>query len=167
MTDRRRQRVTRIHPQLASVSEDHPHHARHQLFVGAPVTRRGTFDLRRRILEQRPFLWTMELRFFGGVGGMLLFVTLRGNWAHIMANYRRQQPWGTITLSSFLGAYLALILWLGGYKLIPASVAAILNQTNAAFIVLLAWLMLGEAISQRKITGLALTLAGVIIMLLV
>ncbi len=121
----------------------------------------------KEILETRPFFWTVELRLLGGVAGMALFVTLRGRWGGVLANYRRPQPWGMITLASFLAAYVAIIFWLAGYKLLPASIAAILNETNASFIVILAWLMLGEAISQRKVTGLSLTLAGVIIMLLV
>jgi drug/metabolite transporter (DMT)-like permease len=119
----------------------------------------------KEILEQRSFLWTLELRLLGGVAGMLVFVSLRGKWPEVMKNYRKPQPWGLITLSGFIGAYLALILWLAGYKLIPATVAAILNQTSGAFIVLLAWLFLREAVDRRKITGLALTLSGVIIML--
>jgi drug/metabolite transporter (DMT)-like permease len=51
--------------------------------------------------------------------------------------------------------------------LIDASVASVLNETNVAFIVLLAWLMLGEQINRRKLAGIALTLGGVIIMMLV
>ena len=72
-----------------------------------------------------------------------------------------------VITASILAGYLGFILWLAGYKLLPASVAAILNETNAAFIVLLAWLLLGERIDLRKIAGLALTILGVLIMLLV
>jgi drug/metabolite transporter (DMT)-like permease len=148
--------------------------------VGAEDVRKGTvyaasamfmmavgIVMVKEILETRPFLWTVELRLLGGVAGMLISITLRGKWATVVSSYRKPQPWGMITLGAFLGAYLAIILWLAGYKLLPASVAAILNETNNSFIVILAWLMLGETISQRKITGLALTLAGVIIMLMV
>jgi len=59
-----------------------------------------------------------------------------------------------------------LLLWLAGYKLIDASVASVLNETNGAFIILLAWLMLGEKISRRKLAGISLTLGGVLIMVL-
>ncbi len=121
----------------------------------------------KEVLENRSFLWTMGLRFIGGVGGMLLYVVLRGQWQGIKQNFKRPQPWGTIVLASFLGAYFALILWLGGYKLIDASVASVLNQTNVVFIVLLAWLMLGESVNQRRLIGMGLTVAGVIIMMLV
>ena len=62
---------------------------------------------------------------------------------------------------------LCLILWLAGYKLLDASVASILNQTNVVFILLLAWLMLGEQITRRKLAGIVLTIGGVLIMVLV
>jgi drug/metabolite transporter (DMT)-like permease len=119
------------------------------------------------ILETRSFLWTMELRFIGGVGGMLLILPVRGRWRTLKHNFSSPQPWGTISLASFLGAYLALILWLAGYKLIDASVASILNETNVVFIVFFAWLILGEWINCRKLLGMVLTVAGVIVMALV
>lgn len=119
------------------------------------------------ILENRSFLGTMGLRFVGGVAGMLLYVTFRGRWPVMKQNFTRPQPWGTIILASFLGAYFALILWLGGYKLIDASIASVLNQTNVVFIVLFAWLILGERVNQRKLVGMGLTVAGVIIMMMV
>ncbi len=116
------------------------------------------------ILETRPFLWTVELRLAGGIAGMLAVMLFGGRWQRARQSFSEPQPWGTIIGASFLAAYLALILWLAGYKLIDASVASALNETNGAFIVLLAWLMLGEKISRRKLAGISLTLAGVIIM---
>jgi drug/metabolite transporter (DMT)-like permease len=120
----------------------------------------------KEILETRSFVWTVELRLFGGVVSMFVFVLVRGQWQSVVDNFRRPQPWGTIMFASFMGAYFALMLWLAGYKLIDASVASVLNATNVPFIILLAWLMLGEQISLRKLAGLGLTLGGVIIMLM-
>ena len=121
----------------------------------------------KEILENRSFVWTMGLRFVGGIAGMLVFLLVRGRWMSAIQNFRKPQPWGTITLASFLGAYFALILWLAGYKMIDASVASILNETNVVFIVFLAWLILGEHINRRKLAGMALTVGGVVIMMLV
>jgi drug/metabolite transporter (DMT)-like permease len=116
------------------------------------------------ILETRPFLWTVELRLAGGVAGMLVFMLAGNRWQSVKRNFRQPQPWGTVITASFLAAYLSLLLWLAGYKLIDASVASVLNETNGAFIILLAWLMLGEKISRRKLAGLSLTLGGVLVM---
>jgi drug/metabolite transporter (DMT)-like permease len=121
----------------------------------------------KEILETRSFLWTVELRMVGGATGMLVYILISSQWQNVKRNFSQPQPWGTVVFASFLGAYLALILWLAGYKLIDASVASVLNETNVSFIVFLAWLMLGERINRRKLIGLALTVAGVIIMIAV
>jgi drug/metabolite transporter (DMT)-like permease len=119
------------------------------------------------ILETKPLLWTIEVRILGGVVGLLVYMLVRGKWQGVKRNFRQPQPWGTVIAASFLATYLSLILWLAGYQLIDASVASVLNQTNGAFIILLAWLMLGESISGRKLAGMTLTLIGAVIMLLV
>jgi len=121
----------------------------------------------KEILETRPLLWTMELRLAGGVAGMVVFMLIRGQWRSVKENFQKPQPWRTVIVASFLAAYLALIMWLAGYKLLDASVASILNQTNVVFIIILAWLILGERINPRKLAGIGLTVAGVLIMVLV
>ena len=150
----------------SSVDKDH---LKKGLFyaVGAVFMMAVGIVMVKEVLETRSFLWTMGLRFVGGIAGMLAYLLIRERWQSAKRNFSKPQPWGTILLASFLGAYLALILWLAGYKLIDASVASILNETNVVFIVFLAWLMLGEHISRRKLVGMGLTVAGVIIMMLV
>ena len=121
----------------------------------------------KEILETRPFLWTVELRLLGGVGGMLIYVGLRRRWVSVASHFRQPQPWLWIILGSFLASYVSMMLWLAGYKLIPASQASVLNESGNAWIVLFAWLILGETIGARKVAGLLLTFTGVLLMLLV
>jgi drug/metabolite transporter (DMT)-like permease len=121
----------------------------------------------KEILEQRPLLWTMELRLAGGVAGMLAYMLVKRQWQAVKQNFQKPQPWWGIIGASFMAAYLCLILWLAGYKLIDASVASILNETNVVFILILAWLFLGEKITPRKLAGIGLTAAGVLIMVMV
>ncbi|MEJ2534956.1 MAG: DMT family transporter [Gammaproteobacteria bacterium] len=121
----------------------------------------------KEILETRPFLWVVEWRLLGGVAGMLVVLTLRRRWGAALAVYRAPHPWRMTLFASFLGGYLAMILWLGGYRLLPASVASIYNEAQASFIVLFAWLILREPMEGRKLAGLGFTIAGVAVMLLV
>ena len=121
----------------------------------------------KEILETRSFLWTTEIRLAGGLAGMGVYVLLRGRAGEVRRHFARPLPWKLIVPASFLAAYVSMMMWLAGYKLIPASEASILNETANAWIVFLAWLMLGESIGARKISGLALTSAGVAVMLLV
>jgi drug/metabolite transporter (DMT)-like permease len=120
----------------------------------------------KEILETRPFMMTAEIRLAGGIGGMLIYMVLRGQYQVVKQNFIKPLPWKLIIGGSFLGAYVSMMMWLAGYKLIPASQASVLNETANAWIVLLAWLMLGESIGYRKVVGIMLTSAGVIVMLL-
>ena len=133
--------------------------------VGAVFMMAAGVVMVKEILETQPFLWTVELRIAGGICGMLVYMLVSARWQSVKRNFSQPQPWGTVMFASFLGSYFALILWLAGYKLIDASVASVLNETNVAFIVFLAWLMLGEQINRRKLAGLGLTIGGVIIMM--
>ncbi len=121
----------------------------------------------KEILETRSFLWTVEIRMFGGLLGMFIVMLLRKRVATVWANFSMPLPWLQITVASFLGAYVSTLMFMAGYKLISASVASILNESAAAWIVLLAWLVLGESLGLRKVAGLVLTMAGVAIMLLI
>ncbi len=120
----------------------------------------------KEILETRPFIWTAQIRLTGGIAGMLIYTLLRSRFAEVRRNFAKPLPWKLIIAGSFLSIYLSMMLWLAGYKLIPASEASVLNESANAWIVFLAWLMLGESIGFRKVTGLVLTSVGVIIMLL-
>ena len=120
----------------------------------------------KEILENRPFMMTAEIRLAGGAGGMLIYMALRGRYEAVKQNFMKPLPWKLIIAGSFLGAYVSMMMWLAGYKLIPASEASVLNETANAWIVLLAWLMLGESIGYRKVAGIMLTSVGVIVMLL-
>ena len=78
----------------------------------------------------------------------------------------RRLRWPLLLAAAFIGQYVAVLLWVGGYKYAPATVAAILNETSSAFIVLLAALLLREPLTPRKLIGVTCTLAGVACLLL-
>jgi len=121
----------------------------------------------KEILETRPFVWTTQIRLTGGIVGMLIYMVIRRRTTEVRMRFAQPLPWKLIITASVLSTYISMMMWLAGYKLIPASVASVLNESANGWIVLLAWLMLGESIGMRKVVGLALTSAGVIIMLLV
>jgi drug/metabolite transporter (DMT)-like permease len=121
----------------------------------------------KEVLENKPFLWTVQIRLGGGVVGMLIYLAVRGRVRTAWACFRKPLPWRLIIAASILGTYVSMLMWLGGYMLIPASEASVLNQSSNAWIVALAWLVLGEYIGLRKVAGLMLTTGGVLIMLLV
>jgi len=117
----------------------------------------------KQVLEDQPLLWVTGLRMVGAILGMLLIATFRKELALLKAP--KEIRWGPLVLAAFVGQFVAMVLWLAGYKFTSASVAAILNETASVFILLLAWLWLKEPLTRRGLVGVALTLSGVSFML--
>jgi Integral membrane protein DUF6. len=64
---------------------------------------------------------------------------------------------------AFFGTYLSLIFWMGGMKYTSASVAAVLNQLNVIFAVLLAAMFLKERMDKWKILAAVLAFVGALL----
>ena len=117
----------------------------------------------KRVLEAQPLLWVTGLRMLGAIIGMMVIAGLRGELALLKAP--KAMRWWPLITAAFVGQFVAMVLWLAGYKFTSASVAAILNETASVFILLLAWLCLKEPLTRRGTIGVALTLSGVSFML--
>ncbi|HET7844733.1 MAG TPA: DMT family transporter [Xanthomonadales bacterium] len=119
----------------------------------------------KRVLERNDLFWVSTLRLAGGVatmGALVWWQRRRGGTTEAALDRR---GWLLLVAAAFVGQMLSMLLWLAGYKFTSASVAAILNETASAFIVLLAWLLLREPLTRRRIVGVTLTLGGVVLML--
>lgn len=117
----------------------------------------------KRVLEAQPLLWVTGLRMLGAIVGMMVIAAFRNEL--ILLKVPKNLPWRRLIIAAFVGQFVAMVLWLAGYKFTSASVAAILNETASVFILLLAWLFLKEPLTRRGLTGVALTLSGVSFML--
>jgi drug/metabolite transporter (DMT)-like permease len=117
----------------------------------------------KRVLEAQPLLWVTGIRMVGALAGMFAIAALRGEFARLAppAGLR----WGPLVRAAFVGQFLAMLLWLAGYKYTLASVAAVLNETASVFILVLAAWWLREPLTRRGVMGVMLTLAGVCCML--
>lgn len=123
--------------------------------------------LAKPALESQDFLWVVFLRVAAGVALMLGIATLRREWTALFSACRRVRHWGAIVSGSLMGSYVALLFWLAGYKYAEASIAAVINELSALFIVGLAAWVLRERITARQLMGGALALAGVLVVVLV
>lgn len=120
----------------------------------------------KRILEHHSVWWVSSVRVAGGVAGLWLMQAGLPRPAHAAASIPlSRQQWVLLGVGAFIGQFLSMLFWLSGYKYTSASVAAILNETASIFIIFFAWLLLGEAVSRRRLLGVALALAGVGLML--
>jgi drug/metabolite transporter (DMT)-like permease len=115
------------------------------------------------LLEQHDFLWIVTLRIVGGVLGMLIFMPPARNLARIRAAFAGVRHWPHVVAGSVVGTYLSMLLWLAGYKYTKASVAAVLNETAAIFMLALAALFLGDRLRPAQLAGSAVAIAGVLL----
>lgn len=113
------------------------------------------------LLESEPFLWVVEIRVFGGIVGMLLVGAFQRDLRRVAGEFRAARQWGLTTLAAFIGTYVAMLLWLGGYKYADASVAAVLNESSAVFTIALAALFIRERLSRQQWFGSGVALLGI------
>lgn len=113
------------------------------------------------MLEQHNFLWVVTLRIVGGLLGMLAIAAVRRQFTELRATYSGVRHWGVIAAAGFTGTYVSMMLWLAGYKYTQASIAAVLNEFAAVFILLLTVLVLRERVTPRQWLGTLLAVGGV------
>lgn len=117
-------------------------------------------------LERGALPEVMLVRLVAGTLGQLVWIALLPSQRSALAVLRPSRTWRTLAPAAFLGSYLAMLLWLGGFKWAPASTAAVLNQTSAVWTILLARVFLGDALPLRQGAGAAVALAGAFAVLL-
>ncbi len=118
----------------------------------------------KRVLETEPFWWIVLLRVSGAVAGLiLLYAALPRLRSHFHGSARPTR-WLALFVAALVGQYLAMTMWLAGYKYTDAAIASVLNESASIFIVLFAAAFLGEALTRRRILGVGVTMAGVVCM---
>jgi drug/metabolite transporter (DMT)-like permease len=112
------------------------------------------------LLERSPLLWVSEIRLLGGSAILVVILIFHPSRRRIMATILSSQGRVYTVTGSFLGAYVAMILWLAGMKYASASVASALNQTSNIFVFILAALVLREPIDLVRTIGILLGVSG-------
>ncbi len=116
--------------------------------------------LMKPLLGIYPVIWVAEIRLAGGMFVLALVLLFHARRKHIMESLIRSRNWQYTVSGSFLGAYLAMIVWIAGIKYTQASIASALNQTSTIFIFIFAGLILKEPITLRRAFGIILAFAG-------
>ncbi len=112
------------------------------------------------LLEGSPVLWTTGIRLFGGTVVLTLILLFYPRRHKIIDTLISTKRWSYTISGSFIGAYLAMIVWIAGMKYTQASVASALNQTSVIFIFIFAGLILKESINFRRATAIILAFIG-------
>jgi drug/metabolite transporter (DMT)-like permease len=113
------------------------------------------------VLEYFPIIWATTIRLAAGSAALFIIVLALPQRKALLAAFRPSRDWKMAVPGSILGAYLACILWIGGFKYTYASVASVLNQTSTVLSILLAVIILKETFTRRKFLAMVLAMAGI------
>ena len=114
-------------------------------------------------LDILPLLWLTEIRIFGGILALFLFLIFSPRRRLILGSLKSAGSFKFTLSGAIIGTYLAMIFWIAGMKFTQASTAAALNQTSNIFIFILAGVFLKERITPLRILGIVLAVGGAIL----
>jgi drug/metabolite transporter (DMT)-like permease len=112
------------------------------------------------LLDRSPLLWATEVRLAGGCATLGLGLLLHPGRRRILSTLLYRQRWAYTFFGSFLGTYVAMILWLAGMKFTKVSIASALNQTSNIFVFAFGALLLREPLTRPRVVGILLAVAG-------
>ena len=139
------------------------------LAISAHVIMAMGILLIRDIFSQHSIIWVSGFRFFCASIAMLILAMLNhpDTWKReLFLGYITPKTWKTMIPMSILGPFLATILWTSGFKYLTAARAAIFNQLSTVFIIFLAYFLLKENLTTRKLIGSILAVLGALIVAL-
>jgi drug/metabolite transporter (DMT)-like permease len=118
------------------------------------------------VLEKSGLVEITFLRLAVAAGAQLLWTLASKRGRAVLSVFRPSPAWKVLVPASILGTYVAMLLWLGGFKWADASIAAILNQTSTIWIVLLGRIVLKEQVSPRRAVGTGIAIVGAVVVLI-
>lgn len=134
--------------------------------LAGTITQGISIVMVKPVLEDNPVVWATWWRLLGGLAlGGLIVLASREQRATLPSLLNRR-AWPVMIAGAVMGTYVSLLLWIGGMKYAPASIAAALNQTATLWTFLLAVIVLREPTTKRRLAGLALGAAGVLMVTL-
>jgi drug/metabolite transporter (DMT)-like permease len=122
--------------------------------------------LMQPVLSRVSVFWVTELRMLAALAVLLVMFAWQKDRRLLLAplwqkGSRHYAFWGAL-----LGNLLSMTLWVGAFKFTAVNSAAVLNQTNTVFVVVLASVFLKEAFSRRRLLATILAVAGSLLVLL-
>jgi drug/metabolite transporter (DMT)-like permease len=132
------------------------------LAAGAHIIMAVGILMVRDLFREHSLIWVSTFRFVVAGGVMFLLVALRGRaqLRNLFLGFRRRDTWKVMIPMSIFGPFLATLFWVAGFKHLSAGRAAIFNQMSTVFIVILAYVILRERLTVRKIVGVVLAILG-------
>jgi drug/metabolite transporter (DMT)-like permease len=140
--------------------------SRRDLVVGVFYGAAGMVAISLSIAIVKPFLveerilWATTLRLAWGTLALLPLILLREERRFLPVAFRPSRLFRLTIPASIFGSALAMASWIAGLTLLPVSFSAVLNQLATIFIFLLAYPVLGEPLTKRRVAAVALAFGG-------
>jgi drug/metabolite transporter (DMT)-like permease len=122
--------------------------------------------LAKPVLADANAWWATTVRLAGGTAVLGVQALSRRNRGEVARCFRPGPAWAFTVPAALCGSYVALILWILGMKYAPASVASVLNQMSAIFVLVLAGVFLRERVTMRKVAAVAMAVTGAVLVAL-
>lgn len=145
---------------------DRKHISRHDLVLGiafgvlAMATMAVGIVMIKPLLDRSPLLWVVEVRLFAGCVGLGVYLLFHPGRKKIVKSVLAVKNWQYMLPGSFLGAYFAMVVWMGGMKYTQTSIASALNQTSNVFVFIMAAILLREPINLTRVLAILFAFAG-------
>ncbi|MEC8826170.1 MAG: DMT family transporter [Verrucomicrobiota bacterium] len=117
----------------------------------------------RDVIREESLVWVAGFRFLLATAGLVVFALIIGKGRSLLIGFQRRDLWKFTVPMALLGPFLATLFWIGGFKYETVGRAAIYNQLSTVFIILLAWMILKEQLTHRKVAGVCLAIFGALI----
>jgi drug/metabolite transporter (DMT)-like permease len=139
------------------------------LAAGAHITMGVAILMVRDIYREVSLIWVSVFRLSIAALAIWVFAQIRYPRqlrSELLLGFVRPDMWRSLIPMAVLGPYVAMLCWIAGFKYLEAGRAAIYNQMATVFIILLAYFLLGEKITARKMLGVVLALIGAMVVAL-
>lgn len=126
----------------------------------AMFTMAGGIVAAKPVLERSDFWWATTVRLLGAAPLLVIHGLLPRHRQATRECFRPGGHWRYVLPGSVLGTYVALGLWILGFKYALASTAGVINQTSTFFVLILATLWLKEPLTWRKALAVVVGFSG-------
>ncbi len=131
--------------------------------VAAMATLTFGIVIAKPVLSDTSIIWATTVRQLASLAAMTPIALRKKQRTRLLEALRPSRSWFFLIPGTILGSYLALLLWIGGMKYTSAGAAAILNQTSAVYVLLLAVIFLKEKLTFRKVVAALLAIGGILL----
>jgi len=116
--------------------------------------------LYKDLLARYDLFYITWVRLIAGSAFLIVYYAFHPLRSRLLDGLGNWRNWRSLTLSGFLGTYLAISFWALGLRNLPASLIAVFSELTVIMIILMAYFFLREPLTLRKMVATGLAVGG-------